>query len=86
MRIKTTEPTIQTLDCKPAKNGQFTSLDAWREMPPYRRSTVIAVSLVVASGTLAYANSFSVPFVFDGDNLIEQNSAIHNLWPPWRRC
>ncbi len=32
---------------------------------------------------LAYANSFSAPFIFDGVSYIEQNPAVHTLWPPW---
>ena len=42
-----------------------------------------AVAVLVAAGLLAYADSFSVPFVFDGTQFIEHNLAFHKLWPPW---
>jgi len=48
-----------------------------------RWSTVIAVGILIASGMLAYANSFPAPFIFDGKDYIEQNSTLHTLWPLW---
>jgi len=48
-----------------------------------RWSTIIAVGLLVTSGMLIYANSFSAPFVFDGRDQIELNPALHALWPIW---
>ncbi len=39
--------------------------------------------ILLAAGILAYLDSFSGPFVFDGAENIQQNLAIRKLWPPW---
>ncbi len=44
---------------------------------------MLAAVIVLAAGILAYGNSFSGPFVFDGTENIQQNPAIRKLWPPW---
>src|ERR1700691_2412382 len=36
---------------------------------------------ILLAGCLAYANSFSVPFVFDDEASIQGNPTIHHLWP-----
>src|ERR1700722_1687476 len=36
---------------------------------------------IVLAGCLAYANSFSVPFVFDDAVSIQNNPTIRQLWP-----
>ncbi|MBS0632401.1 MAG: tetratricopeptide repeat protein [Verrucomicrobia bacterium] len=41
-----------------------------------------AAALLAAAGTLAYLNSFAVPFLFDDLPSIVQNPAIRHLWPP----
>lgn len=39
--------------------------------------------LILAAVLAAYANSFSLPFIFDdGPNILE-NPAVHGLWPFW---
>ena len=40
--------------------------------------------LIVAATLLAYANSFSGPFVFDDWAWIEANPQIRHLWPLWK--
>ena len=45
---------------------------------------MIVAGILAATGMLAYANSFAAPFAFDFNlNDVEQNPAIHRLWPPW---
>ena len=39
--------------------------------------------IIVCSGILAYANSFSCPFLFDDTGVITANPHIFHLWPPW---
>jgi len=39
--------------------------------------------LVVATGLLAYRNSFTNSFIFDDVPTIPGNSSIHHLWPVW---
>ena len=38
--------------------------------------------LLVAIGTVVYANSLSGPFIFDDAAIIVENSSIRQLWPP----
>lgn len=40
--------------------------------------------IIAAAGFLAYANSFSAPFLFDDAVVITSNPHIHYLWPPWK--
>jgi tetratricopeptide (TPR) repeat protein len=40
--------------------------------------------LIVAVTLLAYANSFSGPFIFDDSPWIEANPHIRHLWPLWK--
>ena len=40
--------------------------------------------LLIAAGILAYANSFSAPFILDDARVITGNANIHTLWPPWK--
>jgi len=53
----------------PAANGP-------RRMPPW-----LPALLIAAVGGAIYANSLSVPFVFDDDESIVQNVFIRELWP-----
>ena len=39
--------------------------------------------LILAATLLAYANSFSGPFIFDDLHWIEENPHIRHLWPLW---
>ncbi|HUR60314.1 MAG TPA: hypothetical protein VM029_21505, partial [Opitutaceae bacterium] len=43
---------------------------------------VALATLVIATG-LAYARTFSAPFVFDDIGSIANNASIRSLWPPW---
>ena len=43
--------------------------------------TVPAAVVIVVAAAVAYANSFSGPFIFDNKAEIEDNSAIRQLWP-----
>lgn len=47
--------------------------------PPLR--VLPAAALLVASGILAYCNSFHVPFIFDDHDAIRHNVYIRRLWP-----
>jgi Flp pilus assembly protein TadD len=49
---------------------------------PGRRTPWLAALAIVTVAVIAYANSFSVPFVFDDDEAIVNNPAIRHLWPP----
>ncbi len=71
---------MQPLNRQPAKIRQVIRPETLRETPQSRWSAVIAVGILVASGMLAYADSFSAPFVFDTLS-ITQNPAIYTLWP-----
>lgn len=42
-----------------------------------------AAALIVVAVFAAYANSFSVPFVFDDQLAIVENPTLRQLWPPW---
>ena len=48
-----------------------------------RRWSLIAAAVLLAAGFLAYFNSFSVPFMFDGTASIRDNPNIRFLWPIW---
>lgn len=39
--------------------------------------------ILIAAGFLAYANSFSCPFLFDDSAVVTKNPHIFHLWPPW---
>ncbi|MCL5023596.1 MAG: tetratricopeptide repeat protein [Nitrospirae bacterium] len=43
------------------------------------KKTFLALLLIIATGLIAYANTFSVPFQFDDFNNISENPVIHNL-------
>lgn len=47
------------------------------------RSSAFAGAVLVAATALAYARSFSVPFIFDDIPSILENPSIRHLWPPW---
>ena len=40
-------------------------------------------AVIIVAGLLAYHNSFSGPFIFDGKTSISENSHIRRLWPIW---
>ena len=44
---------------------------------------IAAVVILVVSIGLAYANTFTVPFIFDDTINILENGSIRQLWPPW---
>ncbi len=48
-----------------------------------RLRILAATGLIVAAGLLAYCNSFSGPFIFDGTDSIVENPSIRRLWPIW---
>ncbi len=50
--------------------------------PASARSVWRSAALLVAAVVLAYANSFSGPFVFDDGTSIAENPSIRHLWPP----
>src|SRR5690349_1863571 len=39
-----------------------------------------ALLALVIAGLAAYCNSFSVPFVYDGVNMIELNPSVRDVW------
>lgn len=53
---------------------------------PFGRTPIFALLVIVGGATLAYWNSFSVPFVFDDELSILANPTIRSLgqawWPP----
>lgn len=42
-----------------------------------------SAALLVVAVFAAYANSFSVPFLFDDQLAIVENPTLRQLWPPW---
>ena len=42
---------------------------------------LLPVCVMTSAGILAYANTFSVPFLFDDEEAIAQNESIRSLWP-----
>lgn len=52
-------------------------------LPLERRTTWIAVMLILAAGCSAYSNGFDGVFVLDDVGSIEKNAAIRRLWPPY---
>ncbi len=50
----------------------------------HRSETALHAAVLVALGAAAYANSLTVPFVFDDRVAIVQNEHLRTLWPPWR--
>jgi len=45
------------------------------------RWVLLGAGVIIAAGVLAYSNSFSGPFIFDGIESIERNQHIRKLWP-----
>jgi tetratricopeptide (TPR) repeat protein len=50
--------------------------------PRGRRGAWLATAAIVLAGGLAYANSFSAPFVFDGASFVRDNPRVRQWWPP----
>ncbi|MDI1337475.1 MAG: tetratricopeptide repeat protein [Lacunisphaera sp.] len=50
---------------------------------PRLRDTCLAVLGIVGGATLAYHNTFSVPFLFDDNSSIRDNPTIHSLMTAW---
>lgn len=40
--------------------------------------------LIAAAAIVAYANSFSAPFIMDDARVVTGSSSLHTLWPPWK--
>ncbi|MEO6246592.1 MAG: tetratricopeptide repeat protein [Opitutaceae bacterium] len=49
--------------------------------PPSPRRTIGAASLIATAGLIAYANTFSAPFIFDDPAAIVETPMIGQLWP-----
>ncbi len=47
------------------------------------RGAIWAAALIAVAALLAYANSFSVPFIFDDDSSIKDNPTIRSLTTAW---
>ena len=47
----------------------------------HRTKTILAAVGLVAFGAAAYFNSLRVPFIFDDNLSIAENSAIRRWWP-----
>ncbi|MEA2734773.1 MAG: hypothetical protein QOE14_1224 [Humisphaera sp.] len=55
------------------------------QQTPARRSVpwrILAPIVIVAAGVIAYANTLTVPFIFDDLPAIVDNPSIRKLWPP----
>ncbi len=39
---------------------------------------------LLAAAVVAYANSFSGPFIFDDSRAVTNNPNLYTLWPPWK--
>lgn len=55
-----------------------TSAGSGTDSPPWRACVVLVIA-----GLLIYANSFAVPWAFDGAHLIRDHQPIRQWWPPW---
>jgi len=51
-----------------------------------RAEAWLAGAVIVIAGLLAYANSFSGPFVFDDVPSIVENESLRQFWPPSALC
>lgn len=49
--------------------------------PARSNFVAISVGLLILAGSLAYANSFTVPFVLDDTTAISNNMHVRTLWP-----
>jgi len=49
--------------------------------PTQRRWVLLVAVVIVASGALAYSNSFAGPFIYDGKQSIQDNHYIRKLFP-----
>lgn len=52
-------------------------------LPPGARWRFAAPVSIVVAAVGCYANSFGVPFVWDGAFYIRDNPVIRQFWPPW---
>jgi tetratricopeptide (TPR) repeat protein len=52
------------------------------ELNQSRWAAVVGAGVIVAAGLAVFANSFSVPFIFDDPLSIVDNPSIRQLWPP----
>lgn len=51
----------------------------------WKRSSTWMPALLIAAAFAAYANCFDVPFLYDDQNAILENTNILRLWPAWHR-
>src|SRR5688572_21422467 len=51
--------------------------------PLERRRVLMAAAILLAAAVVAYANSFSVPLLFDDWVTIQHNPRLRQLWPIW---
>ena len=51
--------------------------------PENRRGPLLAAALIALAALAVYANSFSVPFLFDDAPSVVDNPTIRHLWPLW---
>ena len=56
----------------------------WLKQQFPTRITAWYPAVILATGVLAYANSFACPFLFDDTSIVTNNPHIYHLWPPWR--
>jgi tetratricopeptide (TPR) repeat protein len=67
-------------------SGEITGSGMMRVRPPApssRRAVMLAGGVIGLAGLAAYANTFSVPFLFDDTPSILDNPPIQHLWPIW---
>ena len=52
-----------------------------KRSPDHSRAILLSLLLIVSAGLIAYANSFSGPFIYDDVPSIPENPHIRALWP-----
>ncbi|MBI5692235.1 MAG: tetratricopeptide repeat protein, partial [Verrucomicrobia bacterium] len=53
------------------------------DIPRFRREGLVAAGLLALAVMLAYANAWSVPFLFDDYATLRDNPALRAGWQPW---
>lgn len=66
-----------------AASFQPRTVDGPASPPAGLTALPVAVAVLLVSALVAYANSFSVPFIFDDWVTIARNPTIRSAWPIW---
>ena len=73
---------LELVDTSPTMSTA-TPLRPENAVPQTRNRVLVSVALLAIAVVLAYANSFSVPLLFDDWVTIQHNPRLRQLWPIW---